>query len=132
MQRTLVAATSVAFRHTGQASIVGLLVFATSGLYWYVVSGGMIARQKPFAIETFVAGKVLTLSIPSDARAQRSPLDSTSSADLADGREIYQRHCNDCHGFDGSGNTVAGDGLFPPPARLRDAKTASRTDGELF
>ena len=37
-----------------------------------------------------------------------------------------------CHGYDGSGQTDAGRGEYPPPRDLRSAEVTSRTDGELF
>ena len=50
------------------------------------------------------------------------------------GEELYQKNCAVCHGLDGSGDTAAGDGLFPPPAGLRRVSLSqrNRTDGELF
>src|SRR6185312_5010921 len=45
---------------------------------------------------------------------------------------LYQKNCEVCHGFDGSGKTAAGGGLFPPPANLTGLMTKARTDGALF
>ncbi len=111
-------------------AITALLGF---GFYRYVTSGGMIARQNPPAFEAYLAGKLVNLGIPAEARLLKNPLASSgSAADITTGRELYQKNCEVCHGFDGSGKTNAGSGLYPPPTRLRGMETARRTDGELF
>jgi len=53
---------------------------------------------------------------------------------VAAGRDLYQQRCTVCHGYDGSGKTAAGGGLYPPPLDLRRGalQERKRTDGELF
>src|SRR5450755_2021136 len=112
-----------------------LCVAAIGFLYYYIVSGGMRARQKPPAAETFLAHMLVELSIPAEAKTLKNPLSSSpDSADVAAGGELYQKHCQACHGYDGSGATDAGAGLYPPPLDLSHAAivTRKRTDGELF
>ncbi len=112
-----------------------LLILAGAIGYWYVVSGGLRARQSPSAIERFVARELIQLSIPSEYRTLKNPLEATADgADAAAGRELYQKNCEICHGYDGSGRTAAGNGMFPVPLDLRHAAVAARkrTDGELF
>jgi predicted CXXCH cytochrome family protein len=114
-------------------TVLVICLLLVGGAYLYVTHGGMIARQKPAAIEAYVAGKLVDWSIPNDAKGRKNPLDSHSDgADVAAGRELYQQNCEVCHGFDGAGRTASGGGLYPPPANLRGAKTAARTDGTLF
>ena len=112
-----------------------VLDVALAALYQYIVSGGLRARQTPSALETFVAQGLVDLSIPKEAKALKSPLNATAGgADVAAGRELYQKHCEACHGYDGTGNTAAGGGLYPPPRNLSPAAVVKRkrTDGELF
>ena len=112
-----------------------LCVAAVGAFYCYIVSGGMTARQEPWAAETFISHMLVDLSIPNEAKKLKNPLSSSpGSADVAAGRELYQKHCQACHGFDGSGKTDAGLGLFPPPLPLGRAAIVKRqrTDGELF
>ena len=103
--------------------------------YRYIVKGGLRARQTPSAIETSVAHWLVDMSIPKEAKAQKNPLDaSANSGEVAAGRDLYQKNCEACHGYDGSGNTAAGGGLYPPPVSLHRAAIVKRkrTDGELF
>ena len=111
------------------------MVLAGGFFFHYVVSGGLIARQKPPAVEMFLAGKLLDLSIPKEAGNLKNPLDSIPTGAAASaGRQLYQKSCEVCHGFDGTGNTAAGQGLYPPPLDLGSHALAARkrTDGELF
>jgi len=102
-------------------------------IYYYITHGGMIARQKPPALETFVAQEVVNWSIPKKFKELKNPLAGTEAA-VAAGRDLYQKNCDVCHGYDGTGKTIAGMGMYPPPADLsRDALSKrARTDGELF
>src|SRR5579863_5705711 len=55
-----------------------LLILAGAIGYWYVVSGGLRARQSPSAIERFVARELIQLSIPSEYRTLKNPLEATA------------------------------------------------------
>jgi hypothetical protein len=110
-------------------TVLVICLLLVGGAYLYVTHGGMIARQKPAAIEAYVAGKLVDWSIPNDAKGRKNPLDSHSDgADVAAGRELYQQNCEVCHGFDGAGRTASGGGLYPPPAtgRLHPQSSARR------
>lgn len=112
-----------------------ILAFVIGALYYRIISGGLIARQKPSRLETFLAQGLVDLSIPKEAKALKNPLDiSASGSDAAAGRELYQKNCEVCHGFDGRGKTTASSGLYPPPLDLGRSALAARkrTDGELF
>jgi hypothetical protein len=57
------------------AIIVVILIALASGvLYRYIVSGGLIARQKPVAAETNVTRWMLNVSVPDSAKAMKNPL----------------------------------------------------------
>ena len=114
---------------------VVICALASGVFYRYLTSGGLKARQKPSALESFVAQSLVNLSIPDEVKTLKNPLDANAAgADVAVGHELYQKHCEVCHGYDGSGKTAAGGGLYPPPLDLRRSATAKRkrTDGELF
>ncbi|MDB5172133.1 MAG: doubled domain protein [Phycisphaerales bacterium] len=115
------------------ASLVVIGLFAIGGIYRYITTGGMIARQDPSPFETFIATRLVNLSIPGTAEAMKNPLSASGDgADVANGRDLYQKNCESCHGYDGSGRTASGSGLYPPPANLAGPATAKRTDGALF
>src|SRR5258708_2938091 len=98
--------------------VLGVLGCLGAGLFYhYIVTGGLVARQKPSALETLGADGVVSLSIPRAARELNNPLGTTDAA-VAAGRELYHKNCEVCHGFDGKGKTMAGGGLYPPPASL--------------
>ncbi len=112
-----------------------LCALAIGGFYHYIVSGGLRARQTPPALESFVAQGLVDLSIPTEAKGLRNPLnESVDGGDMAVGRAFYPQHCAVCHNYDGSGHTTAGGGLYPPPLDLRKGALVkrTRTDGELF
>ena len=115
--------------------IVLAVLFAVGcgGFYRYITAGGLIARQKPSALEIFVARKLVNLSIPRESKALKNPL-SDNGAAVAAGRELYAKNCEVCHGYDGSGKTDTASGLYPQPIDLSRAAIVKRkrTDGELF
>jgi predicted CXXCH cytochrome family protein len=117
------------------AALAILCTIAVVVLYHYIVSGGLRARQTPSALETALAQELVSLSIPNQVKSLKNPLiESASGPDVAAGRELYQKHCEVCHGYDGAGKTSASGGLYPPPLDLRHTALGKRkrTDGELF
>ena len=54
--------------------VVILCVVAMGALYAYIVSGGLIARQKPPAIEKNVTRLMLDVSVPDSAKTLNNPL----------------------------------------------------------
>ena len=117
------------------AALAILCALACAVFYRYIISGGMRARQTPSALETFVAQELVELSIPSETKTLKNPLSETADgSDVAAGRDLYRKNCEACHGYDGSGKTAAGDGLYPPPVNLSPLAVSKRkrSDGELF
>jgi mono/diheme cytochrome c family protein len=112
--------------------LVGLLllaVVAVAGYTW--VHHGFSARDRPSAIEVFVARRVRKLSAPSGAVTARNPVTLTPDV-LADARAHFADHCAICHANDGSGETAIGRNLYPKAPDMRLPDTQSLTDGELF
>ena len=104
-------------------------------LFHYIKAGGLRARQTPSPVETAVARELVALSVPAEVKGLTNPADaSPNSTDVAAGRDLYQKDCVICHGYDGSGKTAAGGGMYPPPLDLHPTALAQRkqSDGELF
>jgi predicted CXXCH cytochrome family protein len=112
-------------------TIVVICAIAAAFLYKFVVSGGLIALQKPSVAEAYVADRVLEFSVPKEARLHKNPL-SASQANIQAGEHLYQNKCEVCHSADGSGNTSIGDGLYPPPSNLSKQSVGEKNDGEIF
>src|SRR5665213_2803642 len=89
---------------------VGCALVLAAG-YFYIKSGGLVARRKPSALETFVAQRLVDLSVPKESSIARNPLDPTS-ANADAGRELYRKNCEVCHASDGKGKTAAGLGTY--------------------
>jgi mono/diheme cytochrome c family protein len=92
---------------------------------------GLSSRATPTKLETAIARSTHRLAIPSSARLVQNPV-LESPEDLRDARLHFADHCAICHGNDGSGHTMIGDGLYPRPPDLRLPETQNLTDGELF
>ncbi len=113
-------------------SVVGFVVL-TAGVIAFVavLRHGFSARDKPSAIEAFIARRVRRLAIPSGARNVRNPISATPEI-LADARAHFADHCATCHANNGSGATEIGRNFYPPVPDMREGWTQSLTDGELF
>jgi mono/diheme cytochrome c family protein len=97
----------------------------------YLRHTGLSARGRPGSVETFLAGKARSFAIPDAARAARNPAASNAQV-LTEALQHYADHCALCHANDGSGDTLIGRGLYPPPPDLRRAATQDLTDGEIY
>src|SRR5579859_6715077 len=121
-------------------AITGLFIVllgtgAGAWIYHYIKHGGLRARQTPSKMETLMAQGLVELSVPTGVKGLTNAADvSPGSSDVAAGRELYQKDCAICHGYDGSGKTAAGGGMYPPPLDLRREALHARnqSDGELY
>ena len=108
------------------------LVVVVAGV-WFVFSAadGFGARSKPSAVEALIARRVRLASIPARARSVTNPVVDDAAARAA-AKAHYADHCAICHAADGSGVTPIGSALYPPAPDMRDERTQSLTDGEIF
>jgi mono/diheme cytochrome c family protein len=109
--------------------VVGVLGAAVA--VWFVQRHGLSARAEPSRIESAIALRLRHLSIPADQRDRKNPL-PPSAENLKEGMEHFADHCAICHANTGAGDTPIGRGLYPKPPILREARTQSLTDGEMF
>jgi predicted CXXCH cytochrome family protein len=123
----------MSFRKRATLTVAVIAALAIGAIYRYILSGGLIARQKPPALEVTVARWVLHASVPQKAKTLKNPLSAAAdSPDVSAGRELYRQKCEICHAYDGSGKTDTGAGEYPPPLDLRQPEVTNATDGELF
>jgi len=63
----------------------------------------------------------------------RSPLYAQDyPPDIARGKAVYERHCQDCHGLTGRGDGPAGASLKVPPADFQRFRSFLKSDEELL
>jgi mono/diheme cytochrome c family protein len=112
--------------------LVALGAITFGAALWYVQHyTPFSSRAEPTRLEAAVARRVRHLSIPADLRAKTNPLPATAD-NLHEGMEHFADHCALCHANNGAGDTPIGRGLYPKPPVLREARTQSLSDGELF
>ncbi len=99
--------------------------------YWHLTTHGLSAREKPWAIEAYLARNVRWLATPKGAAGLKNPVAPTELS-IAEARDHFADHCANCHANDGSGNTLINEGLYPPAPDLRGEETQALTDGEIF
>lgn len=89
------------------------------------------ARTQPGPIETRVARTLRNWSVPLRYRKLANPV-ACSSDTLDRARAHWADHCAVCHANNGSGSTLFGLGLNPPPPDLRSGPTRAQSDGEIY
>jgi mono/diheme cytochrome c family protein len=108
-------------------AIVGVAVIGAP----LVLRDGISARAEPSAIEAWIARRLRSWAIPSEARAAKNPIPASPGV-LAAGLAHFADHCASCHANDGSGQTAIGRMLHPRAPDMRGPATQRLTDGELF
>ena len=69
---------------------------------------------------------------PAEAKAQANPVASSPEV-LAEGKALYEKNCNLCHGTSGRGDGPATQYVKPAPADISSAAAqATMTDGGIF
>jgi cytochrome c len=97
--------------------------------YTRVRAGGLSAEAEPGTVERAIATRLVRLSIPGDAKRLENPFRGATAWRTAD---HYADHCAACHGTDGHGRTVVGQGMSPKTPDFADATIQGMSDGELF
>jgi mono/diheme cytochrome c family protein len=108
-------------------AVVGLAVALGAS----ILHDGLSSRATPSRLETAIARNSHYFAIPSSARSAQNPVLATAE-ELRDARLHFADHCAICHGNDGSGLTMIGEGLYPQPPDLRKPDTQNLSDGEIF
>jgi plastocyanin len=105
----------------GLAIVVAFLVIRNDGL---------AADRTPGTLETFIARRLVVLSIPASARAMTSSAVGANAG--RDGADRFAAHCASCHGSDGRGRTEIGPRMYPPVPDLASPEIQAMSDGALF
>jgi mono/diheme cytochrome c family protein len=100
---------------------------------------GKSKRLNAIALIVILCGAIIALSFAvnnwiTNARARRlkNPVDATP-ASLAAGKEIYIKHCENCHGENGDGKGEKAPELSTAPTDFTDVSRMDRaTDGEFY
>jgi mono/diheme cytochrome c family protein len=124
LNRRQLAVVSFAAGVLGAAIAAGILSAS-------IFAGGFSARSKPGWLEASLARFALGHSVSASEREMRNPI-APSADSLKEARDHFADHCASCHANNGSGHTMYGDGLNPPPPDLRLTATQEKTDGELY
>jgi mono/diheme cytochrome c family protein len=107
--------------------VLGLLAAAAVS----ILHDGLSARAKPTALETAIARTARKMATPSGAHKEKNPVADSPDVER-EARLHFADHCAFCHGNDGSGDTMIGDGLYPKPPNLRADPTQRLSDGDIF
>ena len=108
-----------------------LVAIAAGGALVLTSARGFSAREKPTAVEEWVARRVRAMATPAGAQARVNPIPSSPEV-LAEARAHWADHCAACHANNGSGDAEMGKHMYPPAPDMRQAETQQLTDGELF
>ena len=112
--------------------ILVLLLLVAGGIVAYsIASRGLSTRTQPAAAEEAIALAMRGWATPRIVRDQPNPVEATEAA-LESALEHWADHCAACHANDGSGNTEMGRSFYPPAPDMRNQRTQSLKDGELF
>lgn len=116
-----------------RAFLIAALLLLVAGVTGYLLirNRGFSAKERPTAVEEFVARRVRRLAIPANHAHRSNPVTRSPDAVRA-GMEHFADHCAVCHANDGSGETEIGQGLYPKAPDMRLPNTQSLSDGELF
>ncbi len=68
---------------------------------------------------------------PAEAAKVKNPV-ASNDASIAEGKKMYVKICNDCHGKKGKGDGPKSSELDKPPGDFTKPDFAKQTDGELF
>ena len=108
------------------AIVIACVAYSTA-----LIRHGFSARGNPSAIEKLAATTARRMSVPSGYRRLHNPFPAMPE-NLSAGMAHFADHCSTCHGNDGCGITMFGNGLYPKPPDMRLSETKNKSDGELY
>jgi mono/diheme cytochrome c family protein len=112
-------------------TVVLIVVVVVVMAYVQLRAGGLAADTEPGRLEQAVAGRLLRLSISSEAEQQQNPFRADATA-WQTAVDHYKDHCAVCHGSDGHGQTEMGENMYPKVPDLAGPPVQGLSDGALF
>jgi len=103
-------------------TIAVVIVAGIAAFGWMTIRRGFSARDKPSAMEAYMAKTARKLAIPASERDAKNPFMPTAEV-LSEARSHFADHCATCHGNDGSGKTEIGQNLYPKAPDMRQPNT---------
>jgi plastocyanin len=117
-------------RRIAWSALAAAVAACVLGVAW-LRRGGLSADRAPGSVETFVARRLVRLSIPAGQAAARSPFEADPEAWRA-AADVFRGSCAGCHAADGRGGSAVGPHMYPPVPDLADPAIQGLSDGELF
>ncbi len=93
-----------------------------------VISMGMFLL---FSLSNGLQAQTTGWNITPAIKATKNPV-PTSKGSIADGKELYTKHCKSCHGSTGLGDGTRAATLDVACGDFSSSKFQSSTDGEIF
>jgi mono/diheme cytochrome c family protein len=93
-----------------------------------ISAGMLIAFSFSTAVKAQTAGG---WTIPATAKATKNPV-AVNAASIADGKDLYAKHCKSCHGPKGLGDGPKAATLDVSCSDFSTKKFQALTDGEMF
>ncbi len=89
------------------------------------------AHKKPSTVETALATMAKDIVIPIETDNLKNPLPSNPQV-VSQGQQVYWQSCAICHGTDGHGATILGQGMYPPVMDLTSPHVQHWNDSQMF
>jgi len=112
-------------------ALLVIVVALLGGVVFVMGARGFSARERPSAVERWVARRARAMAAPANASTRTNPVPNSPEV-LAEARAHWADHCAGCHANNGSGDIEMGKRMYPPAPDMRQAETQEMTDGELF
>ncbi len=97
-----------------------------------VVVAGIIAATFLFSQSVIAQAKAKPWPVPDKDKALKSTDKLTDAGVIANGKDLWAKHCKSCHGAKGLGDGPKGASLKTSPGDFTTAGFQANTDGELF
>jgi mono/diheme cytochrome c family protein len=96
-----------------------------------LVLSACTAREKPSRVETALATVAKDIVIPIEAENLKNPFPRNQKT-VSQGQQTYLQSCAICHAADGHGQTVMGQGMYPPAMDLTSPHVQHWDDSQMF